>query len=81
MDDDARPGPRRVLVTGGASGLGAALAARFAARGDRVLVTDLAPDADVPAGAVYQRLDITSQGAGPQHSSASARTSAAWTCW
>ena len=61
MDDDARPGPRRVLVTGGASGLGAALAARFAARGDRVLMTDLAPHADVPAGAVYQRLDITSQ--------------------
>jgi NAD(P)-dependent dehydrogenase (short-subunit alcohol dehydrogenase family) len=61
MDDDARPGPRRVLVTGGASGLGAALAARFAARGDRVLVTDLAPTADVPAGAVYQRLDITAE--------------------
>ncbi|WP_158675571.1 hypothetical protein [Nocardia stercoris] len=32
----------RILVTGGASGLGAALVARFAARGDRVLVTDLA---------------------------------------
>jgi NAD(P)-dependent dehydrogenase (short-subunit alcohol dehydrogenase family) len=61
MDDDARPGPRRVLVTGGASGLGAALAARFAARGDRVLVTDLAPEADVPDGAVYQRLDITAE--------------------
>jgi NAD(P)-dependent dehydrogenase (short-subunit alcohol dehydrogenase family) len=52
---------RRVLVTGGASGLGAALAARYAARGDRVLVTDLAPDADVPAGALYQRLDVTSE--------------------
>jgi NAD(P)-dependent dehydrogenase (short-subunit alcohol dehydrogenase family) len=32
---------RRVLVTGGASGLGAALAAAFVARGDQVLVTDL----------------------------------------
>jgi NAD(P)-dependent dehydrogenase (short-subunit alcohol dehydrogenase family) len=53
--------PRRVLVTGGASGLGAALAARYAARGDRVLVTDLAPDADIPAGALYQRLDVTSE--------------------
>lgn len=61
MDDDARTGPRRVLITGGASGLGAALAARFAARGDRVLVTDLAADAAVPAGAVYQRLDITAE--------------------
>ncbi|WP_116451618.1 SDR family NAD(P)-dependent oxidoreductase [Blastococcus litoris] len=52
---------RRVLVTGGASGLGAALAARYAARGDRVLVGDLAGTADVPAGASYQRLDITSE--------------------
>ena len=32
---------RRVLVTGAASGLGAALVERFAARGDRVLATDL----------------------------------------
>lgn len=53
--------PRRVLVTGGASGLGAALAARYAARGDRVLVTDLADDAPVPAGATYARLDVTSE--------------------
>jgi NAD(P)-dependent dehydrogenase (short-subunit alcohol dehydrogenase family) len=52
---------RRVLVTGGASGLGAALATRFAARGDRVLVTDLAEDAAVPTGSSYQRLDITSE--------------------
>jgi NAD(P)-dependent dehydrogenase (short-subunit alcohol dehydrogenase family) len=52
---------RRVLVTGGASGLGAALAARCAARGDRVLVTDRAADADVPAGAVYARLDVTAE--------------------
>ncbi|WP_091381441.1 SDR family NAD(P)-dependent oxidoreductase [Geodermatophilus sp. DSM 45219] len=55
------PGPRRVLVTGGASGLGAALAARYAGRGDDVLVTDLAAHADVPAGARYQRLDVTSE--------------------
>ncbi|MFC1437169.1 SDR family NAD(P)-dependent oxidoreductase [Streptacidiphilus sp. N1-10] len=51
---------RRVLITGGASGLGAALASRYAARGDRVLVTDLAAGAPVPAGALYQWLDITS---------------------
>jgi NAD(P)-dependent dehydrogenase (short-subunit alcohol dehydrogenase family) len=50
----------RVLITGGASGLGAALAARFAARGDRVLVTDLVEPAVLPDGAVFQRLDITS---------------------
>ncbi|MDT9697944.1 SDR family NAD(P)-dependent oxidoreductase [Streptomyces sp. P17] len=51
---------RTVLVTGGASGLGAALAAAYAERGDRVLVTDRATPAEVPAGALYQRLDITS---------------------
>ena len=33
----------RVLVTGGASGLGAALAAAFAARGDEVLVGTFRP--------------------------------------
>ena len=39
--------PRRVLVTGAASGLGAALTAAFRARGDEVLATDLAaPDGD-----------------------------------
>jgi NAD(P)-dependent dehydrogenase (short-subunit alcohol dehydrogenase family) len=37
-------GPVRVLVTGAASGLGAALVRAFAARGDSVLATDL-PDA------------------------------------
>ncbi|MGZ4485941.1 MAG: SDR family NAD(P)-dependent oxidoreductase [Nocardioidaceae bacterium] len=39
---------RRVLVTGGASGLGLALVSRFAAAGDRVLATDLAPAIDGP---------------------------------
>jgi NAD(P)-dependent dehydrogenase (short-subunit alcohol dehydrogenase family) len=47
--------PRRVLVTGAASGLGAALTAAFRARGDEVLATDLAPGQDL-------RLDITSDG-------------------
>ncbi len=37
---------QRVLITGGASGLGQALARQYAARGARVLVTDLAPDVD-----------------------------------
>ena len=57
----------RVLVTGGASGLGAALVERFAARGDRVLSTDLSGDAAAPtAGApdnsavVHRRLDVRS---------------------
>lgn len=50
---------RRVLVTGGASGLGAALTERFLARGDRVLVSDRAAEYDAPAGATYRRLDVT----------------------
>ena len=53
----------RVLVTGGASGLGLALVERFRARGDQVLVGDLAqsPPAALPEGTDYLRLDITDQ--------------------
>lgn len=43
----------RVLVTGAASGLGAALSAAFEARGDQVLRTDISEGMDL-------RLDITS---------------------
>ena len=53
----------RVLITGGASGLGLALAEAMLARGDEVLVGDLAeerPDS-VPAAAAYRRLDVRSQ--------------------
>ncbi|WKG04026.1 SDR family NAD(P)-dependent oxidoreductase [Mycolicibacterium sp. HK-90] len=55
-----RHGTLRVLITGGASGLGAALAARYTAGGAHVMVADLveAPANQNPA--VYQRLDITS---------------------
>ena len=60
----------RVLVTGGASGLGAALVQRFAARGDRVLSADLSEPhsaraespSDNSAGEVVHRvLDVTSE--------------------
>ncbi len=54
---------RRVLVTGGAAGLGLALVRAFAARGDRVLATDLAeapPSGVLPAGVGYRRLDVRS---------------------
>jgi NAD(P)-dependent dehydrogenase (short-subunit alcohol dehydrogenase family) len=54
---------RRVLVTGGASGLGAALVAEFVARGDRVLVADLVEPAGpsgVADGVSHLRLDVTS---------------------
>lgn len=44
----------RVLITGAASGLGAALASAYEARGDEVLRTDVTPGADL------LRLDITS---------------------
>jgi NAD(P)-dependent dehydrogenase (short-subunit alcohol dehydrogenase family) len=49
----------RVLVTGGASGLGAALVRRYAGRGDRVLSCDLElhPTED---GVVPRRLDVRS---------------------
>jgi NAD(P)-dependent dehydrogenase (short-subunit alcohol dehydrogenase family) len=46
--------PRRVLITGAASGLGAALADAFEARGDEVLRTDLS----APEGGLA--LDVTS---------------------
>ena len=53
----------RVLVTGGASGLGLALTELMVARGDTVLVVDLADDRPdtVPEGAAYRRLDVRSQ--------------------
>ena len=54
---------RRVLVTGGASGLGLALVTLLVARGDRVVAADLSderPEA-LPSGAGYRRLDVRSQ--------------------
>jgi len=54
---------RRALVTGGASGLGLALTELLLARGDRVLVLDLADErpAAVPEGADYLHGDVRSQ--------------------
>ena len=53
----------RVLVTGGASGLGLALVKIHLERGDQVLVGDLAETApeSVPNGAAYLRLDVRAQ--------------------
>jgi len=52
----------RILVTGGASGLGAALVRQFVAQGNQVLVTDIGPSApaDAPAGTSYLKLDVRS---------------------
>lgn len=54
---------RRVLISGGASGLGLALAKAFIARGDQVLVVDLADTkpASVPEEVSYFRVDVRSQ--------------------
>ena len=46
----------RVLVTGGASGLGAALVRQLLAQGNQVVATDLSEP--VPDGAAYLRLDV-----------------------
>jgi NAD(P)-dependent dehydrogenase (short-subunit alcohol dehydrogenase family) len=51
---------RRVLVTGGASGLGAALVDAFVARGDQALILDLAESYAGPEGTSYLRADVTS---------------------
>lgn len=63
--DTKSTGPRRVLITGAASGFGLELARRFIARGDHVIASDLAeaPNADVVAlggRCTYRRLDVTS---------------------
>ncbi|WP_432943380.1 SDR family NAD(P)-dependent oxidoreductase [Kribbella sp. CA-253562] len=50
----------RVLVTGGASGLGLALVERFVAEGHQVLSTDVADEVTPPAGASYRKLNVRS---------------------
>lgn len=54
---------RRVLITGATSGIGLALAARNAARGDRQLLTGRRNEGDIrdliPAEAAYARIDQT----------------------
>lgn len=50
---------KRVLITGGASGVGRALAERYAAAGDRVLVVDHDQPAELPADAEsFMRPDV-----------------------
>jgi NAD(P)-dependent dehydrogenase (short-subunit alcohol dehydrogenase family) len=50
----------RVLVTGGASGLGAALVERFIADGHRVLTTDLGAEPPAGLGTPYRQLNVRS---------------------
>ncbi|MCK2215751.1 SDR family oxidoreductase [Actinomadura sp. ATCC 31491] len=51
---------RRAVVTGGASGIGAATAARLAAEGAAVLAVDVAPEGRV-AGVEYLRGDVSKE--------------------
>ncbi|KKO82119.1 short-chain dehydrogenase [Corynebacterium xerosis] len=58
-------GPRKVLITGAASGFGLELAKRFAARGDDVIATDLHDTANEAVAKLgdtctYRKLDVTS---------------------
>jgi meso-butanediol dehydrogenase / (S,S)-butanediol dehydrogenase / diacetyl reductase len=50
-----------VIVTGGASGIGAATAARFASEGALVTVADLNEPASLPAGALFVQVDVTDE--------------------
>lgn len=52
--------PHRVLVTGAASGLGAALSHAFTQRGDHVLMADIVEDFPIPVDGQALRLDVTS---------------------
>ena len=56
---------RHVLVTGGASGIGLALARRFAQAGDRVILADLNDTAGetmaAELGGSYRHLDVTEE--------------------
>lgn len=52
---------RAVIVTGGASGIGAATAARFASEGALVTVADLNAPASLPPGAIFMQVDVTDE--------------------
>jgi 3-oxoacyl-[acyl-carrier protein] reductase len=49
------------LITGGAGGMGRAIAKAFKAAGATVVATDIAAEAEVGAGIEYRRYDVTSR--------------------
>lgn len=58
--DSRPPGPTRVLVTGGSSGLGAALCRALVARGAQVVSADVTLPAEPVEGVGYLSLDVRS---------------------
>lgn len=52
---------RRVIITGGSSGIGRTAAARFAAAGDSIWLFDLAPPSNEAAIAGWSSVDVRSQ--------------------
>lgn len=58
--DSRPPGPSRALVTGGSSGLGAALCRALIARGDQVVSADISMPAEPVEGVGYLSLDVRS---------------------
>src|SRR5262245_57016992 len=50
---------KTALITGGASGLGAACAKMIAAAGGRVVIADLQPGADLGDSALFALTDVT----------------------
>lgn len=61
----SRGGPRKVLITGAASGLGLELAREFLRAGDEVIATDIHEQAPegvraLPGSWTYRKLDVTS---------------------
>jgi len=49
------------LITGGAGGMGRAIALAFKAAGATVIATDIAPQADIGPGIQYTKYDVTSR--------------------
>lgn len=70
-DVSSTTGPKTVIVTGGASGLGLAMARHFAAQGDRVVILDV--NAETGAAAAAEVSSSSSSAAHPQATAVSFR--------